>query len=277
MGCYNGTCGLTNLPIRNGDKIVLFIMRFHARRGEGGGGIVYPTDLYSPVTLPLYGEYNDYGGIENITRNGEEVFEHFTKSVSKELYHPLEINEDELKRMHLDGKPKDIDELVNNYIERGVYENIGFMMVLESVLDKIKEHKEDEIELLKNDAHKFVQIFTKEYKEDMYLSDYEDLPGLGWNNSFARFWRIGEGSYYSFKRPFINKLYAMDVDAKNEMIDSLTDLITVQRVLDRTRKFWTVQSGAGSQAENYEDLVMLSNIIIEREIEVKKEWEEENY
>ncbi|MNY29361.1 hypothetical protein D3C86_1633970 [compost metagenome] len=148
-------------------------------------------------------------------------------------------------------------------------------MVLESVLDKIKDQKREKVDLYINDAHKFSQIYKKELEKNEYLfSDYEDLPGVGYKNKFASFWRIGEGNYYSYKHPFINKLHTLEVNQKNKMIDSLVDLIMAERILGNTRKFWTVQAGSGSQNEDYEDLALLAKITLEREIEVMKEREE---
>ncbi len=58
MGCWNETCALTNLPIHEGDKVVLVPVYDHQMTG-----------------LPIRGEYNDYGMIENITNpNIAEIF-----------------------------------------------------------------------------------------------------------------------------------------------------------------------------------------------------------
>ena len=63
MGCWNKTCGLTNLPILYQDKVLVIpIVKnplFHNFCGS--------TSLYSPILLPFYSSYDDYGGGTNST------------------------------------------------------------------------------------------------------------------------------------------------------------------------------------------------------------------
>ena len=67
MGCWNGTCGLTNLPLRAGDKVMGVLVRIPYRNKlEDMSGSCYSTDLAWPVTAGFEGEYNDYGGIEDL-------------------------------------------------------------------------------------------------------------------------------------------------------------------------------------------------------------------
>ena len=66
MGCWLGTCALTNLPIHHGDEIVLLPL-FGSAIGHLGE--------YKTIGLPIIGEYNDYGMIENIQNpNVAKVF-----------------------------------------------------------------------------------------------------------------------------------------------------------------------------------------------------------
>lgn len=65
MGCWNQTCSITNLPITVWDDIVL-IPLIENRGAPQPGLTYYAQDNYDILGLPLYGKYNDYGGIENI-------------------------------------------------------------------------------------------------------------------------------------------------------------------------------------------------------------------
>lgn len=60
MGCYNITCGISQFPIFHGQKTVNFIIV------ENGWGTpvrpCYSTDTWAPLPVPIFGEYNDYGG-----------------------------------------------------------------------------------------------------------------------------------------------------------------------------------------------------------------------
>ena len=79
MGCWNGTCFISHLPIFPGDKVALIpIMQNPYEYKEfGGGGVCYSTHYARPMTIPIFGEYNDYGGLEKIEEKSMIVFEHF--------------------------------------------------------------------------------------------------------------------------------------------------------------------------------------------------------
>lgn len=62
MGCWNETCALTNLPIMAGDEVVVIPLV----KKEGCGKNYYWHSDASPLTLPIEGEYDEYGSIENI-------------------------------------------------------------------------------------------------------------------------------------------------------------------------------------------------------------------
>lgn len=63
MGCYNETCILTNLPIRYKDKVVGIVLERTIASPES---YINPDDEWRPIGFPVFGEYNEYGGIENI-------------------------------------------------------------------------------------------------------------------------------------------------------------------------------------------------------------------
>lgn len=64
MGCFNSVCNLSGLPIYHGDKIKLIVTVPGREHRESS--LVYPSDLRMPCFLPVTGEYDDYGCIENI-------------------------------------------------------------------------------------------------------------------------------------------------------------------------------------------------------------------
>ncbi len=69
MGCFNGTCAVTQLPIRSGDKVRLFFIAKHEHQFDMGPALFGPSDLWKLFSLPLLGEYNDYGSIEDFTED----------------------------------------------------------------------------------------------------------------------------------------------------------------------------------------------------------------
>ena len=61
MGSWSVSCGISNIAITSGNKCVLLPLR------KNNGDYGYYE--YIPATLPIFGEYNDYGGIEDIEKN----------------------------------------------------------------------------------------------------------------------------------------------------------------------------------------------------------------
>lgn len=64
MGCWNETCGITQMPICAGDPVRMFLIVESEHWHEAA--LHYSTDLWKPFGLPLKGTYDEYGGIENI-------------------------------------------------------------------------------------------------------------------------------------------------------------------------------------------------------------------
>ena len=76
MGCFNVACSISNISINAGTEIAyipLQVSKYPYKIGDGNAFLIYIHCFYSPVTLPIFGEYDDYGGIENIKRDGNAV------------------------------------------------------------------------------------------------------------------------------------------------------------------------------------------------------------
>lgn len=84
MGCWNQTCMLSRLPIRAGDDVVCYVLAQNHNREKMGGGSVYSTDLWSPVMVPIYGKYDDYGRVEDFEKGRFDwyLLEWFNKGLS---------------------------------------------------------------------------------------------------------------------------------------------------------------------------------------------------
>lgn len=68
MGCWNQTCGISQIHIRGGEKVMIFPVS-----SASYGGLHYTTPFYTPLAVPFYGEYNDYGAAENCTGVGLQL------------------------------------------------------------------------------------------------------------------------------------------------------------------------------------------------------------
>lgn len=99
MGCFSYSCALTGLPICRDDKVLLLPIlcrkekRVYNYTQEGLGKIGVPGFMLDDTergffiegTYPIFGEYNDYGGIVNIVKddNTRAIEEYFGISVEE--------------------------------------------------------------------------------------------------------------------------------------------------------------------------------------------------
>lgn len=62
MGCWNKTCGLSNLHIRAGEDVIVFAV---VESKPGSRSRCHTNSFYDPILLPFYAKYDDYGKGEN--------------------------------------------------------------------------------------------------------------------------------------------------------------------------------------------------------------------
>lgn len=77
MGSWSVYCGLSKITIKSGDECVLLPLKKND---------AYRSYLpYLPATLPIYGTYNDYGGLEDIVENDNTklIEEYFGCTIDK--------------------------------------------------------------------------------------------------------------------------------------------------------------------------------------------------
>jgi hypothetical protein len=61
MGSFDFTCAVSDLPIRCGDPVRIFLLTSNPY----GERPCYTTDVWFPRTWPIRAKYNDYGGVED--------------------------------------------------------------------------------------------------------------------------------------------------------------------------------------------------------------------
>ena len=83
MGCWNKTCGLSNLPIMAGEPVYVFVLEKHDPKYTTEQ--CYTTWLYKPAMIPFYAEYNDYGAGENCSGIGLNILMNNIRDVLIEM------------------------------------------------------------------------------------------------------------------------------------------------------------------------------------------------
>ena len=143
MGCWNGTCMISNLPIISGEKVKLIFLKKGNEQYVGNSAVCHSIELLTPINMAISAEYNDYGSVENIEKdwNHDIILKYF------ESYFKNGIR--------CDGEEKnkfDLSDIIDG-IERGSLESrvkTGILSDYEYVyqFDKMKNDNEENKSLI---------------------------------------------------------------------------------------------------------------------------------
>jgi len=92
MGCFNVACSISNLSISHREDVVFIPLTPPVNKhlgfenriitdlpGSNASMLIYTNCFYDPFCLPIFGEYNDYGSLENIKEDANtKAIEKFT-------------------------------------------------------------------------------------------------------------------------------------------------------------------------------------------------------
>lgn len=79
MGSWNGTCAVSNLHVRSGQDVAVFILL----KNNEEKTFCYNNALYDVCPIPFYGKYNDYGGVKDCHGFGLNIV---VEELRKQLY-----------------------------------------------------------------------------------------------------------------------------------------------------------------------------------------------
>ena len=280
MGCWNGTCMISNLPILSGEKVKLVFLTKNFEKPEilNSSGFCYSHDLLTPAFLPISGEYDDYGGIENITKDfNYKIIEEFFKRIF-----PSKIKncDDECENWDL--------ETIIHYIERGVCKfldkndtwkdfDFSWVFIREDIYQSIVKLNRN-LKIYDYDINKYVKIDTlfdknvetyrnNKTNEDSELSETEKMiRDFRFDFSFKSIFRKDSGRNY-FKT-FIEyecfmKLNFDKTKEINKIKKVWKEFYLFENFLENSRKSWMIQSGAGSQNDDWDIMKKFSQKIID--------------
>lgn len=296
MGCWNGTCGLSQLPILAGDDIWAFLIGVRWGRYSDSGdqsGYCYPTDIGFPMSLPIYGKYNDYGGIDRIKEN-------YNTKIIMDAYGE---NYKNIESFLNDCVERDKFFLFNQYIEKY---GVGLFMVHAELMDDLKSAKVSYgkkvtvYNTVKKDAEYFFQdapaILEELNKTESKLRSKGFFTGIEtlerkcrkveYTNWFAhRFSGMGSNCIVDSWEPYRDFIMGLLKDKKTlsdqtvkELIVDTANLEVVNSSMHSLRKGWIPQSGKGSQSEEFDFYWKLTTGMrryINKIIDERKEWYDE--
>lgn len=207
MGSFNHKCNFSQLPAKYGDRIVVLVgVRMTSNVLDADG--FSPGGSFTPVSVPIRGKYNDYGGIDNVDRTpGIEALEkYFNMSVERIVDCAERITcgcENQLN----DEEKKNIKVALDSVQVAGYYKEYNL------VLSYIMEHESifDDLIAINDSAikdryhwripHKYLEslgysknVVGKDNNYEIIMWEHDSLPKL---KEKRYVWKVEEFNDYS--------------------------------------------------------------------------------
>lgn len=239
MGSWDETCGVSNLNIQEGDRVRLLILERSQDTLKHNAGFSYADSLWKPRYLPVVGYYNSYGTIENIVKglNTQIITADAVSSLGWMGYVTIETLLEDIER--------DRTQLGQMFVHEDVYQH----MVTAGIWG-------DRGPYLGPSSPARVDPSTHVY--------YNALKTLGRTVSNA-------GAFLSVKQTV--KLEDEDDDVK-QLREMSLEYMRFASSMSRLRKFFSPQSGRGSQDSNDQELMALHYTVKKIIQKRTKRWRE---
>lgn len=310
MGCWNKTCGLSNLQIVGGTPVYVFVLE-HAV----GHNPCHAMSLFKPLLVPFESEYNDYGGGENsfgpwfeliIEALRQRLVE---REVGENRYHDIAVNRNDFdeesffdsvreKRLMIDTSHgqtsieftmfrKDIADSVldqyqiDEYVGRGngthgwdnAYIGYSFNDVVRGIRPLIEGWIQQQ--KMSNIKDTFVNFITMES-----IGRFETPASERSLDSLAAQWLGRETFEYSRIVDVRSHIRNLTVDPDVINIDELEGLLTeylrglfLDSFMHAARKTWIPGGHEGSQSDSRDALKVLCKVTMDAIIEEERDME----
>ncbi len=284
MGCWNKTCGLTGLPIRSGDDVLVFALE----QKNDYRDRCYTTAFWRPVLVPFYSTYNDYGGGEQSYGVGFDLLIEglkkylVEKDVGENQYHDIAVN-----RENMD------EDLFFNAVHEGrlaiskhFQPNealVDFVMFRKDVVDDILTHYmlekyvgkgqgtsgwgnayiEYGFKHILDDVPEYLERLNTKINEESFYPSAESLFLYEEKNKAAKI-LVDNHNFSRLIRP-IEALSLFVADGHTEKVQELIEgwltMSYLETFMNATRKVWAPGCHEGSQGEDHHGYRVLANTI----------------
>lgn len=274
MGCWNKTCGLTNLYIPGGTEVYVFVLEqnLFAYRNS------YTSYCWKPVMLTFESTYNDYGGGKNSKGVAFPLIMDSIKSllVEKEVgcnkCHDIPIKKDEFgEQLFFDSVHE--QRLYIKYPHTSIEVKVDFVMFRKDVVDYIIQHRN----IRQYDIHKngYITYSFKDILNDIpYLIDslkrwytknlsmsVTDLISGG-PNLAGKYIRNNNSNYsniINISDTLRNIVLNGDQQQTVDFLVSYIKAVFIDEYMDSVRKLWMPAGFEGSQNQDPDDYKLLMN------------------
>lgn len=252
MGSWYETCGISNLPICDGDEIVAIILQ--QAPYMHGGETCYISDNLVPASFVFSGTYGDYGRLEGYsdetlklllnreyfekTENGfiaikyDDIDDFLKDAFHEDVYVKVRYND------YTDGvkSPKNTYRyvpLTTMFIHKGLYDHLMDSFKSRKIYGKNNETWESS---LKNNLKIRLEQFSESKQKGGTFLKLSD------------FWRLSNTLGFVVADFFADCVYNKNTLSEDVLFEKLVEMKTLEMILCYMRSGYLTYSGKGSQA-----------------------------
>lgn len=240
MGCWNATCYISKLPIWYDEPVVMILVRETYEAKQRSPHTCYTTDKYVPFGYPVYGKYDDYGGVDDID-NEDEILEYLnTVTICDSNGEAVEITKENLRDVLNEFSHGESGYTVNKFnIEAFLVKRDLYDLLISNAKSRKIYNKEETIE------QQTKRLLKKELNE-LYKKNIPDDELILWRLSDIRVAKI---SIYDMSEDISSYLKKKLYDNFNDHdLDKLVEIVMFRDVLEYLRMGYFCISGDGSQS-----------------------------
>ena len=232
MGCWEATCGISQTPIREGERVAAVLIRKVKSPSCDYQGCTYSDSLYEPVSPAIFGEYADYGRVNFDEDTDMRILE--------AVYGKTEENS--------------IFKIISTHSsENGIYMMLFHLELYESIVNVFSKKS---------------KFYTKGKSIREHLMK-ETSEYLSINFEERRFRHSLQHNMFKYNTDYVMNYY-QDENLygnleKDPLISKMIDLFIFKDAMNVSRKLWVPQSGNGSQELSYTMAKMSGDFARKRE------------
>jgi hypothetical protein len=307
MGCWNKTCGLSNLHIHAGTPVYVFVLEQNKTYEH-----CYSTGLFAPLLLPFESVYDDYGGGENSSGPALDYIMNMIKKDLVELeegenqYHDIPVKKEDFgpekffeavheDRLSIQGRRAEPTQLYFTMMRKDIVDDILANRTIEDYVGdgkgtcgygnnyvryKFADIVSDIRPLLNEAMEKIAEAKTTNDTLANYMlyDGFEGMFPYGHPNKVAK-WLRGDSYRYSrivdMKSVIRRGLEIGTVDSINKLEEMLTEhvkAIYIDGFMSAARKLWIPGGHEGSQSTSGGALRLLGAATVRVLDKERAEW-----
>lgn len=193
MGCFSVSASVSGTTIKSGDRVVFWILKPHRYYGSesddsikiGATSSIVSNEgsraSLAPAYLPIFGEYNDYGSLENIDPSSttleleekygkpiDEIIDDITRGDCEDHYFGM-FEHESVYKSGVEWATKNLVSLYDRQLEIGVFtKHLGFFLTDKTVHDVCDDPESWAVKNAGREYEKY-SVYTSNNCEGLYV------------------------------------------------------------------------------------------------------------